>query len=985
MCTSVVLEAHFNILVSQQNDFSKKSYVDDIVIPMSVKPTAGHNERLSDPQLTRFLVKHRDASTSTYTHGSQISPEGKFHISGQDLDAFYKLYSDRLMELGDDFISGLAEKASKWMPVLVDIDIKVQYDPEEWDEKSLSTHIYKQKHVDGLIAIYQSVLKSILGNNPNDPLHEHHLICVVLEKSQPYLKNKTWVKNGFHLHFPYIYLTNSDQEVHLVPRIKEQMNASKLFQDLSFVELSSDLLDGDTFHKNWLMYGSRKEAGLEPYKVTRIVGPQMEELSLEEVLEVNPLLTSNYEEVPIDPDVELAYYLPYLLSVRLNGKKQYHVKLERGQRNLLLDKFHRADNSNLQYEKQTMPELVHTCKKLVPMLSPKRASDYGMWGAVGLCLNKILNGSREGLDMFLQFSQKCPEKYDEAICIYEWTRFSISHELGMGHLRGWAKRDSPEEYNLFREETQAKRINDSLQGGQTDLAKYLYDRYNGEFVCASIKDNLWYHFHNHRWQITENGNNLYKLIDKDLVVKISNEISVAGSTVKGAAQANANSIDMDDTKHEESGDPNAQNYATLASLRIKELQKVLNKLKTVNYKEQLIKECRSLFYQEDFLERIDSNPKLIGFRNGILDLSINDFRAGRPEDYVSFSCGYDFKFFTNDDDPYLQEVFMFFRKVLVDESVRDCFFDYCAKLLESGQDQRFFILSGVGANGKSMTIELLHATLGDYCTTVPTTLLTGKSTQSSQATPELVKCMKKKFVYTTEPEGDAVLNCGQVKKITGDGKIDARGLFRGNIDLEVTFKLALLTNNLPKLPPNDDGIWRRIFRIPFTSWFPEDDREVPEHWEDQVRKRIFPRDNGFQKRIPELRQAMVWLMWQRYMEMQRRTHKVRLPDIITSAKEEYRLQNDEYALFIRENLVLDPAGVIQLTDFIADFTQWCKDNYDRCKYKPPEIKTELLRRWGNDSFVTVGGPSRFNGWRKRNITDELAEGTNVILDQTNAN
>ena len=32
-----------------------------------------------------------------------------------------------------------------------------------------------------------------------------------------------------------------------------------------------------------------------------------------------------------------------------------------------------------------------------------------------------------------------------------------------------------------------------------DIAKYLYDRYELEFVCANIKNNLWYYYKNNKW------------------------------------------------------------------------------------------------------------------------------------------------------------------------------------------------------------------------------------------------------------------------------------------------------------------------------------------------------------------------------------------------------------------------------------------------------------------------------------------------------
>ena len=56
-----------------------------------------------------------------------------------------------------------------------------------------------------------------------------------------------------------------------------------------------------------------------------------------------------------------------------------------------------------------------------------------------------------------------------------------------------------------------------------------------------------------------------------------------------------------------------------------------------------------------------------------------------------------------------------------------------------GRNQRkiFQIWTKVGDNGKSITQEIFEKMLGDLCVKLPTSLITGKRTQSSGACPEL--------------------------------------------------------------------------------------------------------------------------------------------------------------------------------------------------------------------------------------------------------
>jgi hypothetical protein len=45
-----------------------------------------------------------------------------------------------------------------------------------------------------------------------------------------------------------------------------------------------------------------------------------------------------------------------------------------------------------------------------------------------------------------------------------------------------------------------------------------------------------------------------------------------------------------------------------------------------------MKECRELFFDEEFTKKVDSNKDLIAFNNGVLDLTTFEFRDGRQED-----------------------------------------------------------------------------------------------------------------------------------------------------------------------------------------------------------------------------------------------------------------------------------------------------------------------------------------------------------------
>jgi len=672
-----------------------------------------------------------------------------------------------------------------------------------------------------------------------------------------------------------------------------------------------------------------------------------------------------------------------ILSVHPHHRNIYHVTLPANSNNMFRDSLWKAENCNVQFDKMQLPEIIRTCERLVPMLGRERATDYNSWIKVGLCLWEITNGCQEGLDLWIRFSQTTlADNFQESECAYQWKRMHAGYKYTMGNLRYWAKNDSPEEYEIFRAQVQNERIDKSLQGGHADLAKYLYDKYHTEFVCANITRNTWYQFKNHRWKETQNGNNLYKVIDCDLVNRVNDELNnghfrhskAFGNHIKKNAEVEDDEYDPHTTKKFDDS-----TEAKSWEIRQKQLSSILRNLKDTNFKQRLIRECCSLFYQEDFMEKLNANQSLIGFNNGVLDMSQPDnviFRDGRSDDFISFTTGYDYKEFSSEFAPEVQEVLNFFKMTIVDEDVREWFLHYCAMLLHGGQDQQFLVCSGVGANGKSMTMELLHKTLGDYCTTVNTAMLCGKSLESGRANPDLMKCWRKRFVYTTEPETGAEMNVGFVKKVTGDGNIDCRQLFSENVDFEPTFKLCILCNNLPKLPPNDDGIWRRIVRVPFLSRFPGDDFEVPKTLEEQFKQRKFYRDPKLQQRIPGLRQAFMWILKCVYSASVVSKKKIAVPPMVKNAIEEYRCENDEYLQYQLECLKKDPSGFIKFDEYVTDFSNWYMDNYGRnkLKYTRQDIRIEMIRRWGP---MTAGG---WFGYRKRSMQDDVNENKIAIVN-----
>ena len=98
--------------------------------------------------------------------------------------------------------------------------------------------------------------------------------------------------------------------------------------------------------------------------------------------------------------------------------------------------------------------------------------------------------------------------------------------------------------------------------------------------------------------------------------------------------------------------------------RFKDNAKIYRSLQVTYRRDSIVKECKSLLKDNDFISKLDTNPLLVGFENGVYDFGTRTFRDPLAADYVSFSTGC--TFITEFDDnciQYRKEVASFFRDI----------------------------------------------------------------------------------------------------------------------------------------------------------------------------------------------------------------------------------------------------------------------------------------------------------------------------------
>jgi len=71
-------------------------------------------------------------------------------------------------------------------------------------------------------------------------------------------------------------------------------------------------------------------------------------------------------------------------------------------------------------------EMLNQCRLAVSVLKPATAQAYKSWYAIGSALYTTLGGSREGLNLWLDFSAKSPDSFNKEECIEMWERGNMN-------------------------------------------------------------------------------------------------------------------------------------------------------------------------------------------------------------------------------------------------------------------------------------------------------------------------------------------------------------------------------------------------------------------------------------------------------------------------------------------------------------------------------------------------------------------------------
>jgi phage/plasmid-associated DNA primase len=301
----------------------------------------------------------------------------------------------------------------------------------------------------------------------------------------------------------------------------------------------------------------------------------------------------------------------------------------------------------------------------------------------------------------------------------------------------------------------------------SDFANVMYDMYKDTIKCVNVTNKIWYEYDNklHKWVLTSTEETAFFVLFKQIY-----------------------------GLHETLTD----------SEKIPIILESLYEHNDPKFLENIINEMSYKLYDDKFMEKLDTLTHLVGFNNGVYDLSSKHFRQGCPTDMISEQIPYDYvEYF--DEHPDVISVRHFFEQIMPDEHKRHILLNSIARSLgkNTHEYQKLTCWVGSGSNGKSKLMELVAETFGpNYFGALPMSALkveSGKSTYNSFSFPELADKKGKRFLKVEEPEFSDVINVGRLKQLVDTDKIYTRTSSGEPFSYTPNFSPVLMCSRLPEL------------------------------------------------------------------------------------------------------------------------------------------------------------------------------------------
>ena len=585
-----------------------------------------------------------------------------------------------------------------------------------------------------------------------------------------------------------------------------------------------------------------------------------------------------------------------------------------------------------------------TGKLLLRLLNPARFDDYIYWRDIGSFFYTATDGAPEGLDEWCKFTHNHCKRFQPGDCKarYGLFRNSLITYRTVAH---YARLDNPVAFGKWQTSWEESALAEaSFRGTEGACARALYRMKWLDYVCTNVEKNHWKRYEKHHWVDSDAAKDLRLLVTgqfRNYFEKMHAQLSTANANLVGT-------------------DSSTEVRKAMNRESMKRLDRLITRLDGTSFGSNIARQAALLFHDEAFDTNHDENPLLMATGSCVIECiegsrrlvsgeeipEVIRTRPGKPEDYVTRTTITPYNTsLTWESEPVKFIVNWARQTFAVDQTIVHEFFKKLAALLKGRNAEKAFdVMTGEGGdNAKSMWMELLLQTLGPLAVKMNVSSITGRSRNGgSGPSPDMARCRGARLVIIDEPDGEEVLMAAIIKLLTGNDKFYARLLHENGGDIRALFKVFLICNIIPVIPNAGRPMRKRLWAWPYESTWTAD---APDDPAAQFAKRMFKDDPHFDEKIPELTEALLWIMVQYYpLYRKEGIHRVGRCKEMT---DQYWADNDDFEKFEREQ-TLPAEGAKLATDMLyRTFRAWFASNNPR-RLCPNETITrrEFNHRWG---------------------------------------
>jgi len=576
---------------------------------------------------------------------------------------------------------------------------------------------------------------------------------------------------------------------------------------------------------------------------------------------------------------------------------------------------------------------------------------YNKWIKVGFALRNIHTSLLIG---WIAFSAQSSEfQYSDIPSMCErWAKFVYEPEKGVTKesLIYWSKNDaSPESHNMVKENTIDFHLEQSIESitldtinnprkknakgcSDFDIACVLKQLKKGEYVACSIKTNEWYQFKQHRWTKNDSGTSLRKAISTDLRMLYYQKARVL-STRAMAFKTPEGEIDVEREEYK------------LIMGRANKVLDIAMALGSTKDKDNIMKEAREVFYDAEFMEKLDQNPYLLCMENGIIDFKAKCFRKGYPDDYISKCTHVKYSPLEPVHQPIVEEIKDYMQKLFPVPELCEYMWKHLSSIIIGmpALNQCLHYYTGIGQNGKSMLVKIMQQMLGDYAVDLDVNYFTNDRPKRGQSTPELFALIGARLAVTSEPSEGDKLNEGPMKQLTGGtDKMSCRPLYGQQITFTPQANSVIMANHFLDIKSRDHGTWRRIRVIDFLSYFTDNPVEG-----DKDKPYQFQKIASFETKFNLWTPVFLSMLIESAYLHQGEIGDIRSWPYVENSSNKYRRKKDYIAEFMELTLEKDVKGNIKKTEINLRFTDWYVAEFGgRSTGKTQELHTALDKLYG---------------------------------------